>query len=500
MHDGPAEPPDVMGASASGPRAEIEEAMWLRAIRDMSPVGIYRTDREARCTFVNARWCELTGLSAEEAMGDGWLRAIHPEDRKRVAFEWKSAHRRGVAFKSEYRYQQPDGKVVWILGEVGAVRDGCDRLLGYVGSATDVTELHAMREELMKSRAALEALVGERTQKLFHTAMAVEATDDAVITTGADRKIVSWNKAAEVMFGWTASEMIGGNTERVTPLELRAEAAAIKARVRRGERVDRLETIRQAKSGALIEVCMSAFPLRDARSKIVGTCAVVRDVSGLRKAERRLQRLSRRLLRAQDEERRRLARELHDSTAQTVVALSLNLAQLAGGEKILSAERRRALIEDSQELADIVMRDLRTNAYVLHPPLLDERGLRSALEWFVRGFAVRSGIDVALDIDPAIERLPEEVELALFRVAQESLSNVFRHAHSPTAAIRLWRDDDACVLEIQDRGCGMASVADATDGVGISGMRERIAEFDGTFEIVSHTEGTTVTARIPIHP
>lgn len=478
----------------------VDDLDALRVLRDISPVGIYRTDQDARCIFVNARWCELTGLTREEAMGDGWLRAIHPADRERVGREWQEGHKFSQVFKSEYRYLRPDFSVVWIFGQTAALRSADGALLGYVGSATDVTELHTMQEKLRRSAEQLEAMVSERTQKLYQMAMAVESIGDAVVTSDFERKIVSWNKAAEVMFGWTAAEMIGESTERITPAELLAESAEIKDRVRRGGRVDGFETVRKTKSGAIVEVSLSVFPLRDARSRIIGTCAVIRDQTQMRVAERRLRKLAWRLLQVQDEERRRLARELHDSTAQTVVAVSLNLAQLIQAGPLMTDVRRSELLMDSMDLAESAMRDLRTTSYLLHPPLLDERGLRSALEWFAEGFRIRSLIEVSTEIDPSVESMPEALKLAIFRIVQECLSNVHRHARTKTTALCLRSDGEAWVLTIRDGGSGLAMPVEIEEGTGISGMRERLAQFGGTLEVCPQQNGTTVVARIPHEP
>jgi PAS domain S-box-containing protein len=498
MSSGPVENLVTDGAMAPPPQGDCADWNWMRIVCEGSPVGIYRCDAEAQCIYVNPRWCELTGLRPEEALGSGWVRALHPEDRERVAAEWIEAHRSGRPFESEYRYQRPDGSAVWILGQVKLQRDAEGRLLGYVGCSTDVTEQRAMRDQLRQSHLVLEATVAERTQKLFHMALAVEASGDALVIGDADGSIVSWNKAAETMFGWTAEEMIGSTAERLTPPELWAEAQSIKRRVRAGERIEGFETVRRAKSGAHIEVTLSLFPLRDGRSRIVGTCAAVRDITELRKAGRRLERLSRRLLEAQDEERRRLARELHDSAAQSVVALSMNLARLARPGDDLPAEKRDALLATSIDLAASATRELRTTVYLLHPPLLDERGLCAALEWFVGGFQARSGMAVSLEIDVKVERLPYRYELALFRVAQECLSNVHRHSGSATARLRLHLERGAVVLQVADAGRGLPTGEDGEHGVGISGMRERLAELGGTFDLTSSAAGTTVTARLPI--
>jgi PAS domain S-box-containing protein len=496
MKIGAEEIPATDGALAPG--RSVGEWEWMRAVCEGSPVGIYRADANGRCTYVNPRWCELTGLTAAEAMGDGWLRAIHPDDRERVWDDWQRSCREGRPFEAEYRYRRPDGTSVWIYGLVRFEYDADGRRIGCVGSATDVSEQHRMREELRQARLVLEATVAERTQKLYHMALAVEASGDAIVTSDIEGHIISWNKAAELMFGWTADEMIGGSTERLTPPERWDEALGLKRRVRSGERIEGFETVRRTKHGASIEVSVSLFPLRDGRSRIVGTCAAVRETTELRKAERRLQRLSRRLLEAQDEERRRLARELHDSAAQSVVALSMNLARLAQPGDSLTPARRDALLATCLDLAAGATRELRTTVYLLHPPLLEERGLGAALQWFIEGFQARSGIETRLTVEMPIERLPYRCELALFRVAQECLSNVHRHSGSTTAHLELRVGAGDVTLRVADAGHGFSLEDDGELGVGISGMRERLAELGGSFTIESSPQGTIATARLLI--
>jgi signal transduction histidine kinase len=211
--------------------------------------------------------------------------------------------------------------------------------------------------------------------------------------------------------------------------------------------------------------------------------------------------LSVRLLRVQDDERRRIARDLHDSTGQALTALKL---ELAGIERELTprnpqlARRLASAIENARLISD----ELRTISYLLHPPLLDELGLGSALRWYVDGFGKRSGISVQLDLRGE-GRLASELETMLFRVVQECLINVHRHSGSATASIRLSQGDCLIVLEVEDQGRGMSAeeLSDITSGaamgVGLRGMRERIKDFGGEMEILSSPRGTTVKAVIP---
>lgn len=231
------------------------------------------------------------------------------------------------------------------------------------------------------------------------------------------------------------------------------------------------------------------------------------DISELKQTEEALrernlafQNLSSRLLRAQDEERRRIARELHDSLGQYLVALKMNLGQL----KRSSTD---ALYSETEQLADRCIEETRTLSHLLHPPLLDELGFASAARWYVEGFAKRSGVRLSLDLPPKLNRLPSNTEVVLFRVLQESLTNIHRHSGSPSAEIRVGINDVEVQLQIIDRGNGMPSEllerfqkSGGATGVGLSGMRERVSELGGTLKIRSNTLGTRVSVTIPVSP
>ncbi len=220
-------------------------------------------------------------------------------------------------------------------------------------------------------------------------------------------------------------------------------------------------------------------------------------------AQRAVSQLSHRLLQLKDEEQRHLARELHDSTAQLLAGLAINLAIVRGSEKRLSATPRKALAE-SMALADQCSREIRTLSYLLHPPLLDEVGLGSAVRWYADGFAERSGIRTEVHVPPDLERLSQAIETALFRILQECVSNVHRHSGSPTVSIRITRAPAAITLEVKDCGRGMVHALDdktetyAGLGVGIAGMRERVRQLGGELQIQSNGGGTTVKATLPL--
>jgi signal transduction histidine kinase len=217
-------------------------------------------------------------------------------------------------------------------------------------------------------------------------------------------------------------------------------------------------------------------------------------------ANQSLQELTGKLFRLQDEERRRLARELHDGATQNLIALAMNMASLRKGAG--SGDRQTELMNDSVRLIQESIRELRTTSHLLHPPLIDEMGLPVTLRSYVEGFEARSGIRVALTLDPHLPRLEHDVELAIFRIVQESLTNIHRHSHSQTASILLARKSTEIRLQISDEGTGippevMARTEWGTAGVGIAGMRERVRLLGGRFEVSSGNPGTTICILLP---
>src|SRR5579864_190672 len=215
-----------------------------------------------------------------------------------------------------------------------------------------------------------------------------------------------------------------------------------------------------------------------------------------------LQNLSLRLLKVQDEERRKLSRDLHDSTGQTLTALKINISFLQ--ESCKQDPSKMALVSEAVELTDQAIEEIRTMSYLLHPPLLDEAGFGCAAEWYIEGFAKRSGVKVSLDIATEQERLPMNVEIVLFRIVQESLTNVHRHSGATQVSVCFLPRLEEIVLEIRDNGCGITAErlnrlreTSAETGVGLTGMRERIHELSGELQIESDGHGTTLRAIVP---
>jgi signal transduction histidine kinase len=222
----------------------------------------------------------------------------------------------------------------------------------------------------------------------------------------------------------------------------------------------------------------------------------------LDRTNQNLRELSARLLQLQDNERRRIARELHDSVGQMLAALGMNLA--AVGADIERFIKVGKIVNDSAALVQDLSKEVRTISHLLHPPLLDEAGLASALRWYVDGFAQRSKIKVDLKFPADFGRLPRESETAIFRTVQECLTNIHRHSGSSIATIRIAASDNQVQVEVEDHGKGISPekqsemASTGIPGVGIRGMRERLRQLGGTLDIHSDGEGTLIVAQLPV--
>ena len=215
-----------------------------------------------------------------------------------------------------------------------------------------------------------------------------------------------------------------------------------------------------------------------------------------------LEELTKRLLKVQDEERRRIARDLHDSTGQTLVALKMGIFALQ--KKPETSQHTKHYLSNLSDLADQALQEIRTTSYLLHPPLLDAAGFGSAAQWYIEGFAKRSGLKIKMQFAREYERLPDAIEIALFRVLQESLTNVHRHSGANEVHVRFRRDSKGAVLEVRDFGRGLPKDVNASgapgrsSGVGLTGIRERLNELKGELELEPAVPGTILRATIPL--
>jgi PAS domain S-box-containing protein len=350
-----------------------------------------------------------------------------------------------------------------------------------------------------------------------------------------DGRLKYMSPALLAALGYSDADVAGGRVhwDELTPAEYAPADARAVDQLRATGRCEVYEKVYRAKDGRRIPILLGASiidspggeaevaafvteltPLKQAeealqkandeleRKVAQRTAALESEVAERQRMESSLRELTGRLLTTQDQERRHMARELHDNAGQILAALSMTLSALetaCGGPE----SRLGALALESRQLSDGLNREIRTLSYLLHPPLLDEVGLESAIRWYVDGFSQRSKIEVELELFKLEPRLPRELELVLFRVVQESLTNVHRHSASSWAKILLTQSDDRVAIQIIDHGTGISAekqnnLKGAKAGVGIRGMQERVRQFGGTLEIASSDTGTTVVVNLPL--
>jgi PAS domain S-box-containing protein len=356
-------------------------------------------------------------------------------------------------------------------------------------------ELRKAQEELEQRVRERTAALERRTAEVVEKATLLDLANDAILVKSPDGTISYWNRGAERLYGWTRAEALGRSPHQLLSTEFPVPLSEIES----GDGWEG-ELHHVKRDGSRIVVASRWTTMRDRHGDLIGWLEINTDITARKSAEAAARSLTGRLLTLQDEERRRIARGLHDSLGQYLAALKMNLDTLAtanGSQPELAGK--------CAEMVDTCLTETRTISHLLHPPLLDEAGLNSAARWYVDGFAQRSGIKVSLSMPAELRRLPGEVEIALFRALQESLTNVHRHSGASEVAIRLTMDAYQVQLQIRDNGCGIAPqrlkrLADsaAEAGVGLAGMRERVRELGGLVEIQSDPTGTVLKVSIPI--
>jgi len=476
----------------------------FRSLVERLHVGIASFDPQARMQFANQAALDMFALQLDDIMGKtAQEMGLQPlrEDGTPIpdsARPLPTVIASGQALHSQvfaWRRSNTD-EILWTLMDAIPEFDATRNLTRVLVSLTNVTE----------QRNALDAL--RESEERFRTL--VRDLHVGVVLHGPDASVQFANRTALDMFGVPNLDAIGGDVSAIGLIALDEQGREIPfadrpvASVIRTKEAVRNGTMGWRRPGVpeILWIFGNAIPQFNPDGSILRVISSFTDITEMKNAEQAIRQLSMQLLKLQDEERRRIGRELHDGMAQTVLAVNLSLAQVRQSSPSLSEPAEHAL-EKARVLLQQMSREIRTLSYLLHPPLLDELGLVSALKEYVRGFSERSGIETELVLPKHFSRLPQSVEIALFRVVQESLANIQRHSGSGSATIRLREDPPKVTLEITDYGRGMKLASNgpaqpnvARLGVGIPGMRERMAQLGGRLAIESGPSGTTIRATI----
>jgi PAS domain S-box-containing protein len=445
---------------------------------DFAPTGYLTLDREGAIRQVNLNGARLLGVERSRLLKQRFGLFVAEGDRRAFSDFLEKVFASEANECCEVTLPQEGHHLLFVRIEGTRSADG--------------QECRAAVLDLTERKRAAEAL---REQ--------AELLDMAqVLVCDMDGCILLWNTGAMNFYGFTKQEAVGRVAQELLQTQYPESLAQIEDALRRTDRWEG-ELVHSRRDGSRVTVSSLWLLHRDPQGRPSRIIEVNNDITERKRAEEALRKLSLQFSRAQDKERRRIARELHDSTGQKLAALSMTVGLLQDATGA-PAGKTEKMFADCLAMIEQCAQEIRTLSYLLHPPLLDELGLAVAIGDYVEGFSKRSGVRVALDAPPGLERLPDVVELALFRVVQESLGNIHSHARASTARICLARDAEQVTLEVSDQGRGMSAemiraleAGRGSAGVGIAGMRERLRLLGGRLEIESGGQGTTVRAIIP---
>jgi PAS domain S-box-containing protein len=463
----------------------------LAEAQALARVGSWEWDTRSDRVLWSEELYRLSGVDPARfpATYEGVLELIHPDDRDRLRAVVDRAYREGTPYVCEHRVVRPDGTVRWWQSRGAVLSDEAGRPIKLFGTGQDITERKRAEEALARYGAL------------------VESSEDAIITKSLDGVVLSWNAGAERLFGYRRQEVEGRSATVIVPPDRLEEFRAFLERIRRGARVAHHDTVRVRKDGSRVTVSLSISPIVDGGGRVVAASSIARDVTERQEAAERLARsqaqlrdFAKRLRTAREAERTAIAREIHDDLGQALTALKMDLSSLRRGAGATPPAQLDAKTRAMGELIDGMIDRVRTLASELRPAVLDGYGLAAAVDWAVRQFATRTDIRCVVRLPPAPVALDAGRSTDLFRILQEALTNVARHAAARCVTVTLGAAPGEITLEVRDDGRGVtAAQVESLAAFGLLGMRERALSWDGVVTVEPGPGGgTAVKARLPL--
>jgi PAS domain S-box-containing protein len=436
------------------------------------------TDAVARAGAVEAV------LAPEEASGDTrrqWLERVHPEDRARLAASVSERTPESPDSQVSYRILRPDGSILWLERTAHGLFDEQGKMTRMIGIVVDITQRKLAEEER------------------FRHAAIVESSSDAIISENCDGIITSWNAGAQHMFGYSEAEAVGKPMSILIPPELVPEENKVLERLRAGDRIEHYETVRLTESGKPVDVSVTVSPIKDSIGKIVGFSKIARDITERRLAEQAMAEMSRRLVAVQEEERTRIARDLHDDINQRLALLAIETDTLRDNLPNGGDEMGRRLTHIRDGIVD-VSSGVQSISHQLHSSQLEYLGIDAAMKIFCREYSARQSVEIDFASDEIPKVASPEISLGLFRIMQEALSNAAKHSRVRHFEVKLGCSADQLHLKVSDSGSGFdANIAKNKGGMGLFSMRERARLMNGTIAIESKLlGGTTINVHVPL--
>ncbi len=476
--------PDITDRkSAEDAIRESEER--FRLVANTAPVLIWMSDVDKLCTYFNEPWLEFTGASLESQLGNGWATGVHPEDLERCLRIYTEAFDRRERFRMEYRLRRQDGEYRWIL-DIGVPRFNQYRSFGgYIGSCIDVTERNHAQEALRESEERFRWAA--QAGKMF--AYAWDAATDFIVRSAESSQILGIDEGSCV----TGQQMLA----KIHPDDregLLAGIATLNAEnpyVQVSHRVVRSD-------GSVIWLESSSRAHFDEQGKMLRIVGMATDITERKRSEEAILSMTRRLIKAQEQERTRIARDLHDDIGQRLSLLAVNLEQLQQSSLKLFEVHNR--IGELQKETSEIATDIQTLSHQLHSAKLEYLGIAGAMRDFCQEFGKQTKMTIDFQSQDLPSPVPPDISLCLFRVLQESLHNSAKHSGAQHVEVGLWGTSDEIHLVVSDSGAGFDSErTKQSRGLGLISMEERLRVLKGTFSIESQPKrGTKIHAQVPL--